>query len=117
MNRLGATVEAEDLGGTVGDYFVGIHVSRSRAAGLEDIYREFGVQVTVRHLRCRLNDRVTNARFEIAEVHVCPRTRTFDETQRLDEAAGKDESADREILNGARRLRTVIGVRWYAHFP
>ena len=54
----GADVAAHDLGGSVGDDLVGVHISRSAGAGLEDVEDEMGIKFAVDDLLGGLDDGV-----------------------------------------------------------
>ncbi|CUS45548.1 URF 4 [hydrothermal vent metagenome] len=108
--RLAAALARQHLVGAAGDHLVDVHVALGAGTGLPDDQRELLVELAARHLRRGGFDRVGDLRVEpVRPVHPC--RRLLHQRKRMDDAdrhaLGR---AEREILDGALRLRAPIGV-------
>jgi hypothetical protein len=67
MHQFAAAWAAEQLGGPIGDHFVGVHVRRGAGAGLKDIDREVGVEPAIDDVGRGLRDGGRHGRVEEAQ--------------------------------------------------
>ena len=98
------------------DDLVGIHVAGRTRPGLEQVDRELCVAITARDLPRCLADRFGDALGQQAESAVGLRRRGLDKAQRTQESARHAQPGNREVLQGALRLRAIQGGRGHAHF-
>src|ERR1017187_6768323 len=115
MHRSVSQLSSQQLGCSVRNHFVGIHVRRSARAGLEDVHHELRVELPISHLlRGLLNGR-GQARVQQPQLRVRGRSVLLDQARGADERTGEAQAADWKVFDSPRRLRAVIGVRRHAH--
>jgi hypothetical protein len=101
---------SHEHGGPVADDLVGVHVRGGAAPGLEDVEHELLVVRAVDHLLRGLDDHLGRLGVEQAEVPVRLRSGLLHVAEGLDEAAGKAQVANGEVVLGALGLGAVEGV-------
>ena len=116
MDQAGTEVAAENLGGAVGDDFVGVGVGGSAGAGLEDVQDEMLIVPAVGDFLGGLDDGVAYRRVQYAQVHVGLGASQLDEAEGADELARKTEVADGEIEHGPHGGRAVQRIGGNLHF-
>ena len=94
---------------------VDVHVGRRAGAGLEDVDRELVVVVAVRDLTRPPRDRSGAAGVEHAELGVDVGGGGLEQRECVDDAGRHRLPADREVLDGPRRLRAPQGVGGHLH--
>src|SRR5438270_13811187 len=109
MDRLAAAKRtAKHLIRPVGDHLVRAGVRRGSGTGLKDVDDKVSVEFAFLELFGGLLDGVRQPRLEQAQFAVDQGGRAFDLRQRPDESAWQAQPADRKILTGALRARTVV---------
>ena len=108
--RVGAACAAEDFRGAIGQHLVGVHVVRRAGAGLIDVDHELIAELPAEHFVRGRDDRVRPSGRQPIELSVRLGGGALDQDGRADEAAGRGQPADLEILSRARRLHAVVGV-------
>ena len=98
------------------NHLVGVHVGRSARACLEDVDRELVVVLALGNRERRAFDRPGLLCIEQAEVQVDPGRRGLDQSQSADKRTRECVSGNREVLDGALRLRSVQSTLRYANF-
>jgi hypothetical protein len=83
---------------------------RRACAGLIHVDDELVAERTAEDLVRRAGDGVANPFFETSERDVRAGRRFLDENRRVNQRARRTQAADREVLDGTRRLNTVIRV-------
>ncbi len=108
---LAAALPGQDLVGTPGDHFVGVHVRLGAGAGLPDDERELVVMRARRDLaRGRLH-RLAEPGVEVAGARIDSRRGLLDETQGVNDLARhRFLRAEREILDRPLGLRAPIAI-------
>ena len=95
----------EQLDRTAGDDLVGVHVSGSPRAGLEDINGKLAVPRTIDHLIAGLHDRVGPPLVQQLLVTIGEGAGPLHVAQSVDEPSPEAQLRNVEILYGALRLR------------
>src|SRR5687768_9655779 len=101
---------SQQFGRAIGEHLVDVHVVRRAGACLVDVDNELIAKCAAENLVCCPGDSVADARVKAPERDVGVRRRLLDDNGGVDEEPGSAQSADREILERARRLNPVIGV-------
>ena len=107
---VGATTVPEDLGGAVGKHLVRVHVVRSAGARLVDVDDKLIAQPPLEHVVGGPDDRSGKRRREAAEPPVGLSRSLLDQDGCRDERGRCGETANREVLHGARRLPAIVGI-------
>ncbi len=90
MNRLARSDRfARQLGATIGDHLVGVHVRAGARAGLENIERKMLVELSFDHFLGRLHDERAALGIEQTEIVVGLGRGPFDQTERANEWPGE----------------------------
>src|SRR4030095_8327652 len=100
-DAVSAACSTEQLGGTVGDHLVCIHVVRGAGAGLIDIDHELIAEATAENLVGGLYYRVPHAPCESPKRDVRLRRGLLDQNSSVDEKGGRAKPADRKVLERA----------------
>ena len=105
------TFLAEQLEGTVGNDFVGIHVGRGAGAALDDVHHELFVQLAVDDFSAGGDDGLATGGIEQAELLVGERGGLLDLGQGTNQVGiDRDRNAgDREVFQCAQGMHPVIG--------
>jgi hypothetical protein len=104
---------AEDLGRSIRQHFVRVHVVRRAGAGLVDIDDELIAKLAAQNLVGSGDDRARDLRVEPSEHGVHVRRGLLDQDRRRHEIGWRAQPADREVLDGARGLHAVVGIGRY----
>ena len=110
MDDTGADVASHDLGGSVGDDLVGVHISRGAGAGLEDVEDEMVVKLAVDDFLGGLDDGVFLVGFQQAEAGVDLGGGELYQAEGSDEGTGEPQVTDGEVEDGPHGRSAVVGV-------
>ena len=83
---------------------------------MENVDREFGVELTLDHFGRGLLDRLRRFLVEEAQGLIDRRGRPFDQPHGPDHGARESQRTDREVLEGAGSLHPIIGGGWDSQF-
>mmetsp|Transcript_41475 Transcript_41475/g.69293 ORF Transcript_41475/g.69293 Transcript_41475/m.69293 type:complete len:209 (-) Transcript_41475:7-633(-) len=107
MHRLlGADHTAQNLNGTVGDDFVGIHVCLRSATSLKYDQWKFVVMLTFCHLFCSLDDSISNLSIKLANLFVDCSTSSLQSTECMNQRVAHARTCriDLKVLERSLRL-------------
>src|SRR5258708_12730689 len=116
MNFARTARTAQQFTGAVGDYFIGIHISRRAGAGLENIEDEVTVELTIDHFLSRLYNRRGNRRINGSQGCIYLGGSQFDLTKSSNKLAWKAEITNGKINHDAFLPATVIAMSRPLHF-
>ena len=107
-----AEFAAQNLDGAIGDDLVGVHVKADTGAGLEDVDYELMVPFAFHNFLRGANHGISPFVFNQAERLVGFRRRLFHHAKGLDQRGMGLHAGDGIIFYSAKRLDSVIDVRW-----
>src|SRR5713101_3537951 len=107
-HRLVASLAPEKLDCAVRDDLVHVHVRRGTATRLEDINNKLVVESSLHYLLGRGDDGLALLRVQQSQLHVCSRSREFDQSHSSNEFLRKTQTRYGEVLNGPLGLSPII---------
>jgi hypothetical protein len=112
---LGEAVAAGQLDGAVADDLVDVHVRRGSRASLVDVDGELVVMLAGDDFAGRIDDRLGEIGFELAQIAVGGRGGDLDQAESANEFFRKRLAGDGEVLDGALRLGAVVRLGRHLH--